>query len=253
MKLRGYLTVGIIGTGLVLSDVVQRTVVSGLVRLLPGRRIAILTWWQRLMAHLVLVPVRFVGGAGITPLPTIPGEAGVLVIMNHQSLLDIPLLVASMRGAYPRIVTRSRYARGKPLISHMIRLYQYPVVDPRATVRTHVQGISEAARTSDVPMALYPEGTRTRDGSLGPWKTTGLRLILEERKWTVYLLVADGFWQAARMHDFMEGVSSIDGRVTTVGPLEGPDPGQDPEGHIASWRRQMEEALERLRAAAPVA
>ncbi len=251
LKLRGYLTVGVIGSALMVADVVQRTVIAGLVRLLPGRRVPILTAWQRLMAYTVLGPVRIVGGAHIEPLPEIPAEPGVLVLMNHQSLLDIPLVVASMRGSYPRIVTRSRYARGKPLISHMVRLYQYPVVDPRATVRGHVQGLAEAARTSRVPLVLYPEGTRSRDGSMGAWKTSGLKILLRERKWTVYLVVADGFWKAARMEDFVSGVSSLHGRVTALGPFEGPEPGEDPEPHLAVWRAAMEEALEGLRGGAP--
>src|SRR5690606_29027752 len=93
---------------------------------------------------------------------------------------------------HPRIVTRARYARGKPLISHMVRLYQYPVVDPRATVRGHLTRIAQAARDSPVPIVLYPEGTRTRDGSLGEWREAGLRAILAERRWTVYMMVADG-------------------------------------------------------------
>ena len=53
-------------------------------------------------------------------------------LMNHQSLFDIPLVVQSVVRGYPRIVTRQRYSRSIPLISHMVKLYQYPVVAPSA-------------------------------------------------------------------------------------------------------------------------
>ena len=54
MKLRGYLTIAVWGAGLIALDPVQRTVVAGLARALPGRRIAILGWWERLLAYFVI-------------------------------------------------------------------------------------------------------------------------------------------------------------------------------------------------------
>ena len=248
MKLRGYLTVGFIGAGLVLGDPFQRIVVAGLARLLPSKRLAILTWWERLLAHFVLGSTRLLGGARIELPPELPGREGVLVLMNHQSLLDIPLVVASLRPLHPRIITRARYAAGKPLISHMVRLYQYPVVEPRANARGQIEMIAENARSSPVPMAIFPEGTRTKDGEIGSWREGGLRGILGARRWTVYLLVVDGYWQNARRVDFVKNVKRIEGRVIAFGPFEGPDPEDDPEGFIAEMRERMVAGLASLRA-----
>ena len=239
----------VIGAGLIAGDPFQRTVVAGLARLFPSRRIAILTRWQRLLAHFILRSARTLGGAHIQPPPAIPGEAGVLVLMNHQSVLDIPLVVAAL-PIHPRIVTRERYAHGKPIISHMVRLYQYPLVEPTATVRMQLRSVEQAARESPVPIVLYPEGTRTRDGSLGRWREGALRAILGARQWTVYLLVADGFWQTARLTDFMKDVSSIDSRSAVVGPFVGPEPGADPGPFIAELRVRMVAALAGLRSGA---
>jgi 1-acyl-sn-glycerol-3-phosphate acyltransferase len=248
LKLRGFLTLGFIGVGLILADPFQRVVIAGLARLLPGKRLAILSWWERLLAHFVIVPTRLLGGADIEPPPDLPGREGVLVLMNHQSLLDIPLVVAALRPLHPRIVTRARYTRGKPLISHMTRLYQYPVVEARANARAQIAAIAENARTSPVPFVIFPEGHRTRDGEIGPWKEGGLRGILGARRWTVYLLVADGYWRSARMVDFLENVSTVHGRTVALGPFEGPEPGDDPEPFIDEMRGRMIEALAALRA-----
>ncbi len=247
MKLRGYLTVGVIGTGLVIGDLFQRVVVAGLARALPGRRIAILTWWERLLAHFVMSSARIVGGAHIPPPPAITGGEGVLVLMNHQSLMDIPLVVAAVRPTYPRIVTRARYTQGKALISHMVRLYQYPLVDPRSKIRGQLEGIAEAARTSAVPLMIFPEGTRTPDGKIGQWREGGLRAILGARQWIVYLMVTDGYWKSARLTDFMSNVATIDGRAVAVGRFQGPEPGSDPEPFIYEMRERMVTALAALR------
>lgn len=248
MKLRGYLTLGCVGLCLLTADVVERTVVTLAVRILPSRRDRILSRWQRLMAHTMLGLVRRVGGGRVEDPPPIPGRPGVLVLMNHQSLLDIPLVVASMQNLYPRIVTRARYASGKPLISHMVRLYQYPLVDPRATTRRHLLGLEEAAARSGTPIVIYPEGTRTRDGEIGRWKVRGLEKILSARSWEVYLLVVDGLWRTARLEDFLTDVSEIEGRVVRLGPFASPGPGEPQGPFIDEMRNRMVEALADLRA-----
>ena len=170
--------------------------------------------------------------------------------MNHQSVLDIPLVVSSIHDAYPRIVTRKRYMRWIPLISHMVRLYQYPVVDPSANAgegKRMLGSISEAAATSDVPMAIFPEGTRTRNGDIARFRSTGLKLILAQRPWTVYVLVADGFWQRAKLKHLLGGMSQIHGQVTMQGPFHWTDPAADPQPFIDEMRHRMVSRLGEMR------
>lgn len=248
MKLRGYLTLGCVGLFLLAADLVQRTVITLSVKVLPSKRDRILGRWQQFMAHAMLGFVRRVGGGEVEDPPSIPGRPGVLVLMNHQSLLDIPLVVAAFDDLYPKIVTRARYASGKPLISHMVRLYQYPVVDPRATTKKHLRGLEETAAESTTPMVIYPEGTRSRDGQIGAWRPRGLQRMLAIRSWDVYLLVADGLWRAATLPDFLTSVSEIRGRVLRLGPFRSPGPGEPVEPFIDEMRARMEEGLASLRA-----
>lgn len=247
LKIRGTLTIGAVGLALAACDLIQRTLVAGLVRIAPSRRERILAAWQQGMARLVLGSARTLGGAHFGAIPQLPARPGVLVLMNHQSLLDIPLVVRALEGSYPRIVTRARYARGKPLISHMVRLYQYPTVQPGATVRGHVQTLGEAASESPVPVVIFPEGTRTRDGEIGSFKRAGLQALLAARPWEVWILVADGTWQAARLVDFLENVSTIRATLTAVGPFTWSDPTADPAAFIGELHGRMVEALEALR------
>jgi 1-acyl-sn-glycerol-3-phosphate acyltransferase len=251
LRLRGYLTLGCVALVLLICDVIQRTIVVLAVKILPSRRSRILDLWQKFLAHAMLTLVRRVGGGDVEDPPPIPGRPGVLVLMNHQSLLDIPLVCASVRGHYPKIITRARYASGKPLISHMVRLYQYPLVDPRATTRKHLRGLAAAATEKDQPVMIFPEGTRTRDGEIGPWKRRGLERLLRARSWEVYLLVADGFWRTAKLADFLESVSTVRGRSVVLGPFTSPEPGEPLESFIDEMRARMEEGLESLRSASP--
>jgi len=251
LKIRGYVALTVLCAGLLLADLFQRLVIQPAAWLLPSRRIAILRAWEHFLAWWVLVNVSVVGGARIPKLPEIPGREGVLILMNHQSVLDIPLVVASVRGSYPRIVTRKRYQRGIPLISHMVRLYQYPVVDPRAKgsqMQGQLDGIREAARTAKVPMAIFPEGSRTHDGEIRRFRRTGLELILAQRAWTVWVMVGDGFWTRAKVKDFSGGMADIEGRVGLRGPFAWDDPEVDPTEFIDAMRSEMVQELADLRA-----
>jgi 1-acyl-sn-glycerol-3-phosphate acyltransferase len=248
--LRGYLALTLVCVGMLFADLVQRLVIAPWVWLRPASRIRILGVWIRAMAWLTTRPFEIVGGASISSPPKVPCDPGVLILMNHQSLFDIPLVIKALECGYPRIVTRDRYRRWIPLISHMIRLYQYPIVDPsanRADAKKQLQELRSAARESRVPIAIFPEGTRTPSGEIGRFKTTGLGLILRTRPWTVYVLVSDGFWRVAKFKDFIRGLDGIRGRVELLGRFEWPDPEVDPKPFIRMLRTKMAARLAEMR------
>ena len=256
VKLRGTIALAITCLGILVFDLIQRLVIAPWVRLRPSSRTTVLGRWIHLMAWLVTAPIRMIGGARIPESPKIPFEPGVLILMNHQSLFDIPMVVNALDRGYPRIVTRQRYARWIPLISHMVRLYQYPVVNRGAkagTPRAMVKSLMAAARTSDVPLAVFPEGTRTKDGEIGPLKTKGLALLLRARPWKVYVLVTDGFWQTAKLKDLIGGMSAIRGKLELAGILEWSDPKANPEPFAEEVRALMVERLRAMRGRASVA
>lgn len=247
LDLRGTLTLSALGAALLACDLIQRLLIAPMARLLPANREAVLTEWQRFVAHVIIFFLRHMGGVRFGELPDIPATRGVLVLMNHQSLLDIPLVVASMHGVYPRIVTRRRYARGVPLISHMTRLYRYPLVDARATLRGELKRLRVEAAASTHPLVIYPEGTRSGTGRIGPFKTLGLATILAARRWSVYVVVADGLWKWTRFKDFFRNLPRMRTRVECRGPFESPPPDADPDGFIREMRGVMTGMLRDMR------
>jgi 1-acyl-sn-glycerol-3-phosphate acyltransferase len=251
VHLRGWSVVVFVSLALIISEVVQRLVIAPWVWLRPSRRVPVLGGWIRFMAWVTTRPVSMIGGCVIPHVPRIvPTEAGVLILMNHQSLFDIPLVVQTVEGGYPRIVTRKRYTAWLPVISHMIRLYQYPVVDPSANataMRDTLDEIAQAAAETEVPLVVFPEGTRTRDGEIGRFKRGGLTRILATRSWTVYVFVADGFWKAAKFRDFINGLDHVEGKMEHVGTFEWSDPDVNPTAFLDDVRDKMQERLSMMR------
>ena len=236
MKLRGFLIVATIGGFLAVADVVQRLVIAPLAWVAPARKHRVLGGWQRWIAGTLIGLIRILGGARFEPFPTIPSDPGVLVLMNHQSLLDIPIVVRCFQRGYSRIVTRERYARGVPFVSRMIKLYDYPVVDSKGGMKRQLEMLRSGARDPRGPIVVYPEGTRSRDGALFPFRRGAVDTLLRHRKWNVYLVAADGTLPCGRLKDMLGGVDTVHCRVSVSGPFDTPS---DPH-EISSWLEEME-------------
>ena len=236
MKLRGFLTVATIGVVLAVSDVIQKLVIAPLVWVAPARKDRVLAGWQRWLAYMMINLTRVVGGGRFEALPAIPSAPGVLVLMNHQSLLDIPIVIRSLEHGYARIVTRKRYTRGIPVISKMLALYDYPIVDPKSGMKDQIKMLRSVARDPRVPIVVFPEGTRSRDGALLPFKRGAVDTLLRHRQWSVYLLTSDGTLPCGRLRDMLNGVGTVHCRVSVSGPFDTPS---DPH-EIPSWLEEME-------------
>jgi 1-acyl-sn-glycerol-3-phosphate acyltransferase len=218
-QLIGVTTLALVGILFLLADLLTHLVIVPLVRVRPAARQRILGRWSQALRRAIIALVSAVGRARFEIGPEIPGHGGVLVVMNHQSLLDIPIAFACVPSSYPRVVTHARYGRGIPLVSSMIALYGHIPVYPGRTGREELERLAGAARSSPLPVVIFPEGHRTRDGEIRPWKRAGLEAILSAREWTVYVVVLDGLWRAARLPDFVRNLTGVHCRVEGVGPF----------------------------------
>jgi len=205
---------------MVLGDTYQRLVVYPLVFLWPQRRWALTSRYFRGMSHGILFCMRL-GGATLRRTGTVSTSTPVLVIMNHQSLLDIPTVGLMSAPLVPRFVTRKRYQYGIPSVSLCVRLMGCPVIEPRDR-RGSLKTMRRAARELEHGMLVFAEGHRSRDGEVQPFQTAGVLSVLRERPLPVCLVVTDGFWSARRLIDSFLGVGKIRGETEVVGVFEPP-------------------------------
>jgi len=250
LSVRGYATLSLVAVFFLISDLLQRALVCPVARMLSGHGPAVHGRWQRFLSRTLFMILKRFGGADIPQPGRVPGGPGILILMNHQSILDIPMAIASGQGVFSRIVARQRYARWIPVISHTIRTLKYPVVNPRAkagTGRRLLEQLDQVARTSVAPLILFPEGTRSLDGEIGRFRTAGLERILGAREWIVYVLVSDGYWRHGKLVHFLGGMQKIKGRLSVLGPIEWSDPAANPANFIARMRNLMVDELARVR------
>ena len=150
--------------------------------------------WGRMIARTVGARVTVRGAERLRA-----GESYVF-LSTHQSYMDIPVMLGYL-PAQLRIAAKREVFRIPFLGWHMRRGGHISI--NRGSTEEAVAALRRAAAEirPGVSVFLFPEGTRTRDGSLQPFKKGGFRLALQARlpvvpvtiKGTRQLLPRDSF------------------------------------------------------------
>ncbi len=216
-----------------------------------SRRRVLVSWYMKFVVRGILGLFRL-GGARFHWSGRLPTREACLVLMNHQSQIDI--LIATMMGDpyVPAFVPRERYTRWYiPLVAPSIWLLECPVVDPKRDARGAVDAMRRAAVENRHGILIFPEGHRSLEGELRPFRAAGTLACLEARRVPVYLLVTDGYWRGRRLADFLANVPRLRGETEILGPFEPPPADADLPGFVEDLRRRIAERLaERRRLAA---
>ncbi|MFJ9696966.1 lysophospholipid acyltransferase family protein [Kitasatospora sp. NPDC101183] len=118
------------------------------VRLLPyGSRVPLTRLWARVLLHSLGVTVRLSGAVG---------SGGALVVANHVSWLDIPLLAAGRPG---RSLAKTEVHRW-PVLGHLVAWGGTVFLD-RDRLRTLPDTVAQVAAVlrSGRPLIVFPEGS----------------------------------------------------------------------------------------------
>jgi len=210
---------------LTLFDLGQRLVIWPAVWLFPVKRRAIVRRWLRFLAKGSLWISRVFGGVRVTWHGTAPTQS-CLLVMNHQSLLDIAISVKAVEGPQAVIPTRERYGHGIPGISSLIKLGRFPLVTQqsrpsKAEVAAFLQAAKDLA-DGETTLIIYPEGHRTTDGSIQPFMRSGLKLLLSRAQRPIYYVVSDGLWHARTLKETVHSFANSKVNVVIRGPFPPP-------------------------------
>lgn len=116
----------------------------------------------------------------IKGLSRLPVKGPFIVIANHQSLYDIPLLMWILRRYKPKFVAKKELARGFPCVSLVLRTGGSALVDrkDRAQALPEIEALGRRIKNDCSVACIFPEGTRARDGIMKPFKPKGLQALL---------------------------------------------------------------------------
>ncbi|MBP9111555.1 MAG: 1-acyl-sn-glycerol-3-phosphate acyltransferase [Polyangiaceae bacterium] len=129
-------------------------------------------WWARRLVERTTDDLRVHGREHF------PKGRTVLVMSNHQSHYDVPYLLHAL-GSNMRMIAKKELYR-IPVFGPALRASGFVEIDRSSKERAQ-KSLAEAAELirRGIPLWIAPEGTRSKDGSLLPFKKGGFHLALE--------------------------------------------------------------------------
>lgn len=149
-----------------------------------------------------------------------------IILSNHQSLLDIPILMHLMpKGRPARFVAKQELAWGIPLISMLLRTAGHGLVRRKGDALQAMRSVTAMARRCKrdrmIPV-VFPEGTRSRTGNLGAFHSAGFRKILEVDALPILVVAVDGGMEVAKLKGFFANFGKTPYSVSFLGLLPPP-------------------------------
>ena len=119
--------------------------------------------WYALLQQVARVVFVLIFGIRVYHRHRLPRQGGVLVVANHQSYLDPVLAAVGMPRPYHPMARESLF-RVAPFRWLIRSLYAFPVRRGKADLGAVREAL--ARLRAGAVVLMFPEGTRTRDGSI---------------------------------------------------------------------------------------
>jgi 1-acyl-sn-glycerol-3-phosphate acyltransferase len=104
----------------------------------------------------------------ITGLERLSPRQTYVFASNHQSIYDIPVIFASLPFQL-RIIAKDSLGRF-PVLGWHLRRTGHMLVDRKRPDPLRIFGWANALTSKGSSLIIFPEGTRSRDGHVGPFK-----------------------------------------------------------------------------------
>jgi 1-acyl-sn-glycerol-3-phosphate acyltransferase len=122
-----------------------------------------------------------------------------MILSNHQSLADIPILTFVFSGHIVGFVAKRELRRGFPSVSVALRKGRHALISRTGAFTQARRELVRLARHSSegVCPVVFPEGTRSRSGRVNAFHSAAVRTILDERQMPIVSVAVDGGYRIA--------------------------------------------------------
>jgi 1-acyl-sn-glycerol-3-phosphate acyltransferase len=139
-----------------------------------------------------------------------------LLVSNHQSLVDIAVLAYALPRHNVRFVAKKELGRGVPGISFMLRNGRHALIDRRGSfqeTQAELVKLARYSRREPVCPAVFPEGTRAREGKVKAFHAAAVRTILAHHALPTLSVAVNGGYRIARLKNLLRNLRGCVYRV----------------------------------------
>jgi len=148
-----------------------------------------------------------------------------LLISNHQSLMDIPVIMFLFAPRRLRFVAKKELGGGIPLVSFLLRAQGQALVrrsgDAAQAMNALLRFARRCRRDGTCPV-IFPEGHRSNDGQVGTFHTAGVRRVLEYDSLPVVVATIEGGWKVSSIGLVLKNLRGTRYRVRVLATLPPP-------------------------------
>jgi 1-acyl-sn-glycerol-3-phosphate acyltransferase len=153
--------------------------------------------------NLLIIKSLFILGAkySFKCFDKLPKARPIILISNHQSLFDIPAIVWGFRNHHPKFISKIELGKYIPSVSYNLRHGGSILIDrnKRLQAAKEIQRLGRYIENHRYAASIFPEGTRTKDGKIQSFMSTGINALLKSAPSAVIVpLVIDGNYELLR-------------------------------------------------------
>lgn len=126
----------------------------------------------------------------------IPQNRPLIIVANHQSLLDIVAIVVGFRKNHPKFVSKKELAKGIPSVSYNLRHGGSVLIDRKKGAQSvkDIMMLGKHIEATNYSASIFPEGTRTKDGKIKTFQPAGIASLIRSAPSAIIVPFAiDGF------------------------------------------------------------
>lgn len=141
----------------------------------------------------------------------IPENTPLIVVANHQSLHDIPPMIWHLRKYHPKFISKTELGKGIPSVSYNLRHGGSVLIDRKNAEQAleAIRDFSAYIKKNNYTAVIFPEGTRSKNGTPKRFQINGLKLMLSQIPEAVIVpITINNSWKIFRYGSFPLGIGN---------------------------------------------
>ena len=135
----------------------------------------------------------------------LPKGVPLIFVANHQSMYDISPIEYDLADFHPKFISKIELGKGIPSVSYNLKKGGSALID-RSNGKQSIDAIKKLAiyiQENNYSAIIFPEGTRSKDGTPIPFKENGLKILTKYAKNAYVVPVTlNNTWQITKWGKF---------------------------------------------------